>query len=371
VEFWTLDATTDVDVYLYDSFAAGVPSGLLASRLDNSFALAGYHAVDLPSPVRISTGNDIYAVVKIKDVSRIYPLAYDTAGPRASGSSFVSPNGSYFTEFTNGDVGLRVRTTNVVGCADATPAPAVTAVADAPSDNGGYVDMSWRRSSFDGEGSTPAVRVYRVWRKRPDSTQSQAGFAEPVQASGDGPQVDGPYEYGTTGSPWELMATVPADGECCYDLRVPTNGNTTPGDTCWTYFYVSAHAGQPGKRFDSPVVRAYSIDDQGLLAPPGGDGAPGDADGQTDRLGLPAPNPSAKGFNLAFDLARPGPVRLAIYDVAGRQIAVLVDGMMGAGVETLRWSATDQQGSVVPPGVYFARLERGAENHTVKLVLTR
>ncbi|MFZ1946427.1 MAG: C1 family peptidase [bacterium] len=371
VEFWTLDATSDVDIYLYDSFAAGVPSGLLASRLNNSFALAGYHAVDLPSPVRVDGGSDVYAVVKIKNVSRVYPLAYDTVGPRAPGSSFVSPNGSYFTEFTNGDVGVRLRTSTVVGCADATPAPAVTAIADAPSDNGGYVDMSWRRSSFDDEESAPAVRVYRVWRKKPDSIQSQGGSGEPLQGSSEGPRIDGPHEYGATGSPWELVATVSADGECCYDLTVPTNGNTTPGDTCWTYFYVSAHTGQPGSRFDSPVVRAYSIDDQGLLAPPGGEGTDGDAGRQTARLGLPAPNPSARGFSLAFDLARPGPMILAIYDVAGRQIAVLAEGVMGAGAETRRWNATDREGSAVPPGVYFARLERGAENHTVKLVVTR
>jgi C1A family cysteine protease len=376
VEFWTLDATTDIDVYIYDSFSANVPSGLLASRPDNSFSLAGYHSVDLASPLRVDGGNDIYVVVKIKDVSRNYPLAYDTAGPKASGSSFISANGSYFTEFTNGDLGLRLRTRNVVGCADATPAPAITEVADAPSDAGGYVDISWRRSSFDSESSTPAVRAYRVWRKKPDATQSEAGPDGQVHGSSDGPQVDGPYEYSNTGSPWELVATLPAEGECCYDLTVPTNGNTTYGDTCWTYFYVSAHAGQPGKRFDSPVVRGYSIDDLGLAPPPGDEGNPEDADGlawdrQTASLAQPRPNPAADGFDLAFSLLGPGPARLAIYDVAGREIAVLADGLTGAGAQTRRWGATSDQGFAMPPGVYFARLERGLESHTVKLVLAR
>ncbi|MBM4131745.1 hypothetical protein FJ250_12075, partial [bacterium] len=43
VEFWTTDATTDVDVYVYDTFSGGVLSGLLTSSLNHAFPEAGYH----------------------------------------------------------------------------------------------------------------------------------------------------------------------------------------------------------------------------------------------------------------------------------------------------------------------------------------
>ena len=65
VEFWTNDATTDVDVYLYDSFNGSALSNLLATSLDNSFSEAGYHSVRFSSPPEVSAGEDVYAVVKL------------------------------------------------------------------------------------------------------------------------------------------------------------------------------------------------------------------------------------------------------------------------------------------------------------------
>jgi hypothetical protein len=68
------------------------------------------------------------------------------------------------------------------------------------------------------------------------------------------------------------------------------------------------------------------------------------------------PNPLRAGALLRFSLARDAHIRLAIFDILGREVAVLADGPQPAGDHELRWDARR-----VPSGVYLCRLEeRGA-----------
>jgi len=366
VEFWTLDATTDVDVYIYDTFAANSVSGLLTSRLNSSFALAGYHSVELTTPLHIEQGNDIYAVVKITNASGVYPLAFDTVGPKTAGYSAISPNGSYFSLFSNGDVGIRLRVSPTLTCGASSEAPGVSSAIDTPADGGGFVNLSWQRSVYDTDGSSPRIRVYRVWRKLPGAAPGGTIPGE-VGEIGDGLLFEGPLEYGTLGGAWELVGSVRASGQCTYGLTVATNGDAEPGDTCWTYYYVSAHTGAPGEHFDSEIVRGYSLDNQSLLNPPEGNPAP---DGPLAIFRSPWPNPAVGEFNLQYELARAGTVDLAVYDATGRRVAQLRDGYVDAGAHLERWPLP-ASGTPPAPGIYFARLVVGSQASTVKLVLAQ
>ncbi len=62
---------------------------------------------------------------------------------------------------------------------------------------------------------------------------------------------------------------------------------------------------------------------------------------------------------------------LTVYDVDGRRVATLVDGSLGAGVQSARWDGLSASGSRVPAGVYLARLEEGGRNAAAKLVVRR
>jgi glucose/arabinose dehydrogenase len=69
---------------------------------------------------------------------------------------------------------------------------------------------------------------------------------------------------------------------------------------------------------------------------------------------------------IRYALETAATVRLSVHDVSGRSVAVLADGMQAGGEYTVRWSATG-----LPPGVYFARLERRGDtpaSRTIKLV---
>ncbi len=118
VEFWTTDATTDIDVYIYDSFDGSTLSGLLSSKLNSSFDEAGYHSIPLDSPLSVAAGNDIYVVVKFTNSSGTYPIAADDQGPNETGITYISSNGSSGSWYDLGanqanDVAIRVRSSGL------------------------------------------------------------------------------------------------------------------------------------------------------------------------------------------------------------------------------------------------------------------
>jgi hypothetical protein len=81
------------------------------------------------------------------------------------------------------------------------------------------------------------------------------------------------------------------------------------------------------------------------------------------------PNPFLGTTALRFSAAGSGPVRLVIYDVAGRQVRRLVERTLGAGEHEATWDGRGADGAKAPAGVYFARLQVGALDETLKIVL--
>lgn len=83
------------------------------------------------------------------------------------------------------------------------------------------------------------------------------------------------------------------------------------------------------------------------------------------------PNPFNPRTTLAFDLPRAGTVRLDLFDVRGRRVAVLVDQELPAGTHRVVWEGLDEQGRAVPSGVYLARMQAAGLTRSVKIMLTR
>ena len=89
------------------------------------------------------------------------------------------------------------------------------------------------------------------------------------------------------------------------------------------------------------------------------------------RLEAPRPNPVGTSAEIAYTLSRIGGVRLAVYDVQGRQVAVLAEGMRDRGSHTMRWDGRDRRGAEIPSGVYFLRLESSGGVQVQKVVIAR
>jgi Zn-dependent M28 family amino/carboxypeptidase len=75
------------------------------------------------------------------------------------------------------------------------------------------------------------------------------------------------------------------------------------------------------------------------------------------------PNPFNPGTSIRYSLATQERVTLTVYDMLGRQVAVLVAGEMSAGPHTARWDASD-----TASGIYVCRLTTGNRVETIKMV---
>ena len=83
------------------------------------------------------------------------------------------------------------------------------------------------------------------------------------------------------------------------------------------------------------------------------------------------PNPFNPLTTIRFDLARPGPVRLSIYDPRGRRVRVLVDATLPADRHERLWDGRDQRGARVSSGIYYSRLETAEGMFHRKMVLLK
>jgi hypothetical protein len=83
-------------------------------------------------------------------------------------------------------------------------------------------------------------------------------------------------------------------------------------------------------------------------------------------LGNAYPNPFNPGTTLGFRLAETGLANLSVFDLAGRTVATLVDGLTGAGEHEVRFDAAG-----LPSGVYFYTLVSGGQRETRRMVLLK
>ena len=78
------------------------------------------------------------------------------------------------------------------------------------------------------------------------------------------------------------------------------------------------------------------------------------------------PNPFNPTTIISYSLPSPMQTTLAVYDLLGRQVAVLVDQRQLAGEYTIRFN-----GAGLPAGVYFYRLSAGKFSAVRKMTLLR
>jgi len=78
------------------------------------------------------------------------------------------------------------------------------------------------------------------------------------------------------------------------------------------------------------------------------------------------PNPFNPTTTIEFSLPERATVRLDVYNMLGQKVATLAEGDFGAGVHTVTWNAVRNAS-----GIYFYRLNAGAEVITRKMILLK
>jgi hypothetical protein len=359
------------------------------SRLDQDFVIplaAGWNLVANP-----------YAFV-VDTLSVVYPpgASHDLIGHGASGYAHeqgqLEPGRGYFL-WHGGDAGaeLRVRPVGIAmplakrqgtarsvlaqdesgwsvevsgrcgSCADlgnrfgqrpqATAGVDAVDLRDAPPPPGGYVSVS-----FVGEEGAQLYTDYRsvasageVWTLR--LVSDQVGQPYEIEFSADRPLPAG----------WRLVAVDMGNlretelWSRSSEATVPElRGQVASAATVKTWRLIAGPAGyveeareQAREEFNAGIV-AYA-------------------------LGPLSPNPLRAHEGTVVSLAVPqaGVVSLRVYDLRGRQVAVLHEGMLERGLHQFVWSGTDAARQRVSSGIYLVRLQAPGVRLTKKATVIR
>jgi hypothetical protein len=78
------------------------------------------------------------------------------------------------------------------------------------------------------------------------------------------------------------------------------------------------------------------------------------------------PNPFNPATTVRYQLPAPGHVDLRVYDVIGREVAILVNDDRPAGTFAVTWNAGSVSG-----GTYFGRLTAGGSVQTIRMLLLK
>lgn len=138
-------------------------------------------------------------------------------------------------------------------------------------------------------------------------------------------------------TPWPLEA----DGKgATLALIHPDLDNSLAGS-----WFASLQGGTPGK--ENIADGSTKIDPERLNVP----------------LEEPWPNPFSEQVHINYRVAEPGPIHMAVYDLQGRMVDILVDGHRQPGEFSITWN-----GGNFAPGVYLYVFRSGSYSYTKKLI---
>lgn len=93
--------------------------------------------------------------------------------------------------------------------------------------------------------------------------------------------------------------------------------------------------------------------------------------GMVTQLKQNIPNPFNPETSIRFDLAEPGKVDLAVYNIRGELVRVLQQGRFTAGSYQVIWNGVDRDGRDVASGVYLYRLQASGKQQVRKMLLVK
>lgn len=286
-----------------------------------------------PSLVRLDAALDMETGVVLWQMSDLNPTDYTLRTSAEAG--FLPPNGA------NGEGEGSVTFTIAArpGLADGTT---IGNRADIRFDRNELIDTGVWANTLD--LSTPTSTVV-------SAVPGAADTLTVVRFEGaDGGSGVGRYELfaQANGGPFEKVATVDGSDEVAFE--------TVLGTTYGVFALATDRVGNA----EAPKTVAELTFIAGQVASEGESSLPTEL-----ALASPYPNPTRGPVVLQVGVPQAGPVRMTVYDVRGRSVAVVVDGDLAAGWHALRWDA-----SGLASGVYVVRAEAGGREvaQTVSVV---
>ncbi|MCE5249915.1 T9SS type A sorting domain-containing protein [bacterium] len=215
--------------------------------------------------------------------------------------------------------------------------PTNIAVTDVTGDNGHALKISWALSASENSG---IVNRYRIFRSR------SSAFTDPVPLT-QFASLDSLLFYETRVT--VLVDSVAAGVSQFIDTSVPLDGAS--------YYYWIQATGTSGMSKPAPSG-AWLV--TGVAEAP-----------VAFRVDPPYPNPFNPATTIRYALPSEAFVRIVVYDIIGRKVAVLTETRMGAGVHEAVWDGRSENGETLGSGVYLYRLDAGSFHGQGKMMLLR
>jgi hypothetical protein len=83
------------------------------------------------------------------------------------------------------------------------------------------------------------------------------------------------------------------------------------------------------------------------------------------------PNPFNPSTEIRYELPTSSDVRVAVYNLLGQQVRVLVQGSQGIGTHRVVWDGTDDRGRSVSSGIYVYRLTSAGQTQMRRMLLLK
>lgn len=84
-----------------------------------------------------------------------------------------------------------------------------------------------------------------------------------------------------------------------------------------------------------------------------------------------SPNPFNPETSISYSLRNSGNVSIRIYSLQGRLVRNLHEGFATSGTKEIRWNGRDNSGNTVPSGLYFVKVQQGADSGVIKVMVAK
>jgi hypothetical protein len=344
------------------------------------------HWIDMTSAERIAsainTGHLVWDGPEVSTAAHMFlGLRARVVTSGAVSGDFTSGQGVFYPRLTVGGIAGQVVLVNdgVGTVTDGCNTPFVNAGAVAGKialmDRSATCAAATQAANAEAAGAIGVILINNVAGPEPPLRGSSPTVTIPVTALSltDGTAIKTALGSGTVNATLSLDPTrlAGADNLSPSRVRMYDPNPDQPGSSV-SHWDVSAFPNllmEPAINPDltqSVDMTFYNLYDIGWFPPLSGVPGTGTPDGLSFAHG---PNPSTDGGTLHFRLAQSQRVELSLYDLAGRRVARLADGMMDAGDHDLRWRRTDDHGHRVAAGIYRAQLRTGGTEKTLNVVL--
>jgi len=151
-----------------------------------------------------------------------------------------------------------------------------------------------------------------------------------------------------------IYHTLSGGGKVVFLTFDPLATNTTAPNTVPNYHWIGVESYGPLQAAIGWVLGTTATDESDTFMP------------QQLTLHQNYPNPFNPVTTIRYELPERTDIRMTIYDLLGREVAVLEDGVQGPGIGEVRWNAAN-----VASGIYFYQIRAGEFVQTRKMVVLK